>query len=35
MTSYNAGKLFDEIERAVKSDLSVEAAFLRIIQFCS
>ncbi|AKQ65667.1 hypothetical protein A176_002579 [Myxococcus hansupus] len=35
MTAYNAGKLFGEIERAVKSDLSVEEAFLRIIQFCS
>ncbi|AEI67828.1 hypothetical protein [Corallococcus macrosporus] len=34
MTSYNVHKLFEEIERVVKSDLSVAAALLHIIQFC-
>ncbi|TQF15104.1 hypothetical protein FJV41_15255 [Myxococcus llanfairpwllgwyngyllgogerychwyrndrobwllllantysiliogogogochensis] len=34
MTSYNAVKLFNEIERVAKSELSVTEGLLRIIQFC-
>ncbi|TSC25924.1 hypothetical protein [Corallococcus sp. Z5C101001] len=35
MTSYNAGELFAEIERVVKSELPVEEGLLRIIQYCA
>lgn len=34
MTAYNVGKLFAELERVVKSDLSVAEGFQHIIQFC-
>jgi hypothetical protein len=34
MTSYNARELFDEIERVVKSDVSVAEGLHRIIQYC-
>ncbi|WP_342377155.1 hypothetical protein NVS55_37830 [Myxococcus stipitatus] len=35
MTSYNAAEFFRELERVVKSDLSVSDAFQRIIRFCA
>ncbi|MFL5349202.1 MAG: hypothetical protein ACJ8AT_30750 [Hyalangium sp.] len=34
MTSYNAHKLFSEIESVVKSNLPVTEGLLRVIQFC-
>jgi hypothetical protein len=35
MIAYNAGELFDEIERVVKSDVAVEEGLHRIIQYCA